>query len=302
VPYQLRHLDIGGVVRTYEKEGGGLAFLRDVMRHGSRAAALIRRALEAERVYASDSFPNVRPFSALKARACIARRRLDEVLDWTREQGLSVADGLSYLREYEHIRLARVLLARRSIVEAPGRLERLLRAANDGAGIGSVIVILVLQALGHQAKGNVRRTRVPLECALILAEPGGYVRAFVDERQPLRSLLDDAAKHGIAANYARQLLAAFGMAEDRMPLKHAQIEPLSERELDVLRLLRTDLDGTDIARDLMVSLSTIRTHTRNIYSKLGVNNRRAAVRRAGELDLLSQHPTQQRQPVVVHGA
>jgi LuxR family maltose regulon positive regulatory protein len=78
------------------------------------------------------------------------------------------------------------------------------------------------------------------------------------------------------------------MAEDRTPAKQDLIEPLSERELDVLRLLETDLDGPDIARELVVSLSTVRTHTKNIFNKLGVNNRRAAVRRAEELELLSR--------------
>ncbi|HKO85235.1 MAG TPA: LuxR C-terminal-related transcriptional regulator, partial [Actinomycetota bacterium] len=72
------------------------------------------------------------------------------------------------------------------------------------------------------------------------------------------------------------------------PAQRGLVEPLSERELDVLRLLRTDLNGPDIARELTVSLHTIRTHTKSIYAKLGVNNRRAAVRRAGELDLLSR--------------
>ena len=93
----------------------------------------------------------------------------------------------------------------------------------------------------------------------------------------------------MAGDYVRRLLAAFGGAEDRPPARHAfiQVEPLSERELDVLRLLGTDLDGPHIASELMVSLNTMRTHTKSIYAKLGVNNRRAAVRRAEELELLS---------------
>jgi LuxR family maltose regulon positive regulatory protein len=77
-------------------------------------------------------------------------------------------------------------------------------------------------------------------------------------------------------------------------ISQALVEPLSERELDVLRLLGTDLDGPDIARELVVSLNTVRSHTKNIYGKLGVNDRRAAVRRATELDLLSR--SSHRQP------
>jgi LuxR family transcriptional regulator, maltose regulon positive regulatory protein len=99
-------------------------------------------------------------------------------------------------------------------------------------------------------------------------------------------LLKAAAKQGIAPNIVRRLLAA-GTA-DRTPTDQGLIEPLSARELDVLRLLGSDLDGPDIARELVVSLNTVRTHTKNIYAKLGVNNRRAAVRRAEELQLLSR--------------
>jgi len=99
----------------------------------------------------------------------------------------------------------------------------------------------------------------------------------------MASLLRAAAKPGIARNYVRWLLAE---TEHDSPIKQALIDPLSERELDVLRLLGTELDGPDIARELMVSLSTMRTHTKNIYTKLAVTNRRAAVRRAAELGLL----------------
>ena len=144
----------------------------------------------------------------------------------------------------------------------------------------------MLQALAHQARGDIPAALVPLERALTLAEPEGYVRIFVDEGPPMAALLEAAAKRGIAPDYVRRLLAAFGTAEDSTPAKQDLVEPLSERELDVLRLLGTDLDGPDIARELVVSLNTVRTHTKNIYAKLGVNNRRAAVRRAEELDLL----------------
>ena len=93
-------------------------------------------------------------------------------------------------------------------------------------------------------------------------------------------------KRGIAPAYARRLLTAFGTTQRSAPAKVVAIEPLSERERDVLRLLGTDLSGPDMARALMVSLNTLRTHTKNIYDKLGVNNRRAAVHRAEELNLL----------------
>ena len=209
-----------------------------------------------------------------------------------REQGLSVDDDLSYLREFEHITLARVLLARytgeraeRSIHEAARLLERLLAAAEEGERTGRVIEILVLQALAHQLRDDIPAALGSLQRAVALAEPEGYVRIFVDEGPPMASLLRAVAKQGIARNYVRRLLAAVNTTEGSTPASQALIEPLSERELDVLRLLGTDLDGPEIARELIVSLNTVRTHTKNIYAKLGVNNRRAAVRRAKELDL-----------------
>ncbi len=253
---------------------------------------------EAERLYTSDFFPNVRPIPALRARVRVAQGELGEALGWARERGLSVDDDLSYLREFEHITLARVLLARHAAerAERPGHettrlLERLLRAAEEGQRTGSVIEILVLQALARQARGDVPAALASLQRALTLAEPEGYVRIFVDEGPPMASLLSAfmkqgaAAKQGIAPSYVRLLLAAVNKAEDSTAVTQGLIEPLSERELEVLRLLGTDLGGPEIARELVVSLNTVRTHTKNIYAKLGVNNRRAAVRRARELDL-----------------
>src|ERR1700694_130333 len=247
---------------------------------------------EAEHLYVGDFSPNVRPIAASVSRVWVAQGNVGEALDWVRERGLSVSDEPSYLREFEHITLARVLLARstsnradRSIHEAVGLLERLLQAAEEGKRTGSVIEILVLQALANLLQGDIPAALVPLQQALTLAEPEGYVRMFVDEGPPMALLLEAAAKHGIAPNYVRHLLAAFGSAEDRTPVTQGLIEPLSEREVVVLRLLATGLNGPDIARELVVSLNTMRTHTKNIYSKLGVNDRRAAVRRAKELDV-----------------
>jgi LuxR family maltose regulon positive regulatory protein len=154
--------------------------------------------------------------------------------------------------------------------------------------MGSVVVILVLQALAHQMRGDVPAALGPLGRALTLAEPEGYVRVFLDAGPSLAALLEAASKHGIAPTYVRELLAASGKAEDRAPAKRDLIEPLSERELDVLRLLATDLNGPGIAAELVVSLNTVRSHTKSIYAKLGVNDRRAAVRRAEELDVLSR--------------
>ena len=248
---------------------------------------------EAERHYVSDFFPNVRPVPALRARVWIAQGRLGQALGWAREQGLSVDDDLGYLREFEHITLARLLLARcqgegaqRSADEAARLLERLQLAAEEGGRTGRVIEILVLRALAHQALGDIPAALGFLDRAVTLAEPECYVRVFADEGPPMTSLLRAAAKQGTRPDYVRRLLAAASGVEHNGPTEQALIEPLSERELDVLRLLGSELDGPAIARELMVSLNTMRTHTKNIYAKLAVTNRRAAVRRAAELNLL----------------
>ena len=251
---------------------------------------------EAERLYVAGYSPNVRPVAAVSARVRVAAGELAEALGWVRERRLSADDDLSYLHEYEHITLARVLLAKQATDRAqaglhdPAQLlERLLGAAEAGARTGSVIEILVVQALVHQAGRDIPAALAALERALTLAEPEGYVRLFVDEGPAMASLLRTAAKKGIAPGYARRLVAAGPTTQDAAPGLPGLIEQLSERELDVLRMLGTDLDGPDIARELSVSLSTVRTHTNRIFAKLDVHDRRAAVRRARELGLLARN-------------
>ena len=248
---------------------------------------------EAEQVFERDFSPNVHPIPALKARLWIAQGRLDDAYAWAREQRLSADDDLSYLREFEHVTLARVLLARyrhnraaASMEDALRLLHRLLAAAEAGDRTGSVIEILLLQALAHHMQGDMTAALLPLERALRLAEPERYVRTFVDEGAPMMLLLEAAAKQGITPGYVQFLLKAAGKGEKHAPLQQALTDPLSDRELEVLRLLATDLTGPEIANQLVISLNTLRTHTKNIFSKLGVNNRLAAIHRADDLDLL----------------
>jgi LuxR family maltose regulon positive regulatory protein len=250
---------------------------------------------DAERVYVADFYPRVRPIPALKARIWLAQGRLGDALAWARGQGLSLEDDLDYVREFEHVTLARTLLAEagqagvdRALAEATAFLDRLRQSADDGGRTGSVIEILVLLAIAYQMRGDGRAALVPLERALTLAEPEAYVRVFLDESRSMAALLEAGMKRGIAPRYARELLALSGRGTNGRSIRQDLIEPLSDRELDVLRLLATDLGGPDIARQLVVSLSTIRSHTKAIYAKLGVNSRRAAVRRGGELGLLGR--------------
>jgi LuxR family transcriptional regulator, maltose regulon positive regulatory protein len=257
---------------------------------------------EAERLYVSDFYPNVRPIAALKARMWVAQGRLDEALGWAREQGLSAHDDLSYLREFEHITLARVLLAEykrerveRSIHRSMGLLERLLQAAEEGGRTGRVSEILMLQALAHEVQGDYPSALVPLERALSLAEPEGYVRVFVDEGIPMAHLLYEALSHGVEPQHARRLLAAFPVAESEQTTSPQSrgpgselVEPLSARELEVLQLIADGLTNQGAADRLYLSPHTVKVHTRNIFTKLAVNNRTQAVARGKALGILAQ--------------
>ncbi|MDX6258558.1 MAG: hypothetical protein QOH84_246 [Kribbellaceae bacterium] len=251
-------------------------------------AAALQLLDEAESVYVSDYFPNVRPIPAVRARVWIAAGELDKALAWAAGQELTVDDELSYLREYEHLTLARVLAAQGAA--AGPFLDRLLQAAQDGNRNGSAIEILVLRASqAHGRPGDSHSALADLQRALTLSEPDRHVRIFADEGQPVISLLQTLAKQGEPqAKRVLEAIARTGRVAPGKTVKQGLIEPLSAREFDVLRLLGTDLDGPGIARELIVSLNTVRTHTKHIYAKLGVTNRRAAVRRAGELELFSR--------------
>ena len=244
---------------------------------------------EAERAYVGEFFPVVRPIQALQARLALAQGRLADAGEWSAERGLSAEDDLDYLREFEHVTLARILMARSTATrddgpmdDATALLERLLEAAEAGGRQRTVIEVLALLAVARRALRDDARALIALRRALSLAEPEGYARTFLAEGPPMTALLETAVAHGISPSYAGRLLATGGR-----PRKQALAEPLSERELDVLRLLATDLSGPDIARELVVGLSTVRSHTKSIYAKLGVNSRRAAVRRGEELGLLA---------------
>jgi LuxR family maltose regulon positive regulatory protein len=255
----------------------------------------------AERLYYRHPIPDVRPLVALIARIRLAQGNLTEALSWVHERGLSVDDELSYLREFEHITLARVLIARYKtdkadelIQEAMGLLERLLEAAEEGKRRGRVIKILVLQALAVEAQGNISRALALLERALTLAEPEGYFRIFVDEGSPMARLLYEALSHEIAPDYVQRLLGAFPVDEPEKAetsQSHGPdselIEPLSERELEILKLIAEGLTNQKIGSQLYLSLNTVKAHTRNIYGKLGVNSRTQAIAKARALGLLS---------------
>jgi len=244
---------------------------------------------EAKRVYIQTLVPDLRPIAALKARIHLKQGRPDKARVWAAERRLSLADEVSYLHEFEHLTLARLEIANPLVNVL---LAHLLQAAEAQKRRGSALDILLVQALAHEAQGNRPQALAALERSLALAEPEGYVRIFVDEGEAMRLLIEKQSRNRDypLSDYVDKLLAAFTqpVATPKSAIIHQKsdmIEPLSERELEVLKLLRTELSGPEIAGQLIVSVNTFRTHTKNIFDKLGVNNRRAAVRRAKELDL-----------------
>ncbi len=248
---------------------------------------------EAERVYVGDYSPNVQPVHATRARVLAARGDLVEARAWARRHEVATDDDLSYLHEYEHITLARVLLAehaatgsRQSLHDAAFLLDRLRAAATAGGRVGTMIEVEVLRAVAHEAGGAHEKSLEALGNAVGLAQADGWVRVFVDTPPVLTDLLRELATSQPGPGYAQDLLAAVAAPAPGPAIR--LVDPLSDRELDVLRLLGSDLDGPAIARRLVVSLNTVRTHTKHIYTKLDVNSRRAAVTKAHQLGLLSR--------------
>jgi LuxR family maltose regulon positive regulatory protein len=250
---------------------------------------------EAERLYLSEFSPDIHPVPAIRARMLIAHGRVAEARGWVQRVTVSPDDKLTYVREYEHTTLARLLVAEASggdaaaLTIALALLDRLAAAAETGRRDGSRLEILVVQALARQTAGDVTGALAALDAAIALAERDGYVRVFLDEGPAMMQLLKSAARRSTAPRHLQVLLRS-GEGTTAVTRPAAQtgglIEPLSERELAVLRLLRSDLGGPDMARQLFVSLNTLRSHTKSIYAKLGVGSRRAAVRRAEELGLI----------------
>jgi LuxR family transcriptional regulator, maltose regulon positive regulatory protein len=253
----------------------------------------------AELLYRPGFFPDVRPIAAIKARIWIAQGDLATAADWVHERGVSATDEAVYLREFDHLTLVRLLIARHrahSDPDALGQALRLLARLRDAADAsgrgGSLVEIRMLSALAQDAQGHRPEALETLGQSWALSpEPEAYVRLFLDESTPMRELLGAPDLQGVAGDHARRLLS-FGAAPDvgvtasgRHPAQ-SFAEPLSERELQVLRLLDSELTGPQIARDLFITVNTLRSHTKHIFTKLEVTTRRAAVRRARERGLM----------------
>jgi LuxR family maltose regulon positive regulatory protein len=193
-----------------------------------------------------------------------------------------------YLREVQQISLAWVHLARQEAEQALSALEGLEEQAHAAGRLAQAIEIGLLEALARQARGEPESALDSFKRSLSWAEPEGYVRLFLEAGPDVIPLLRRAASHGI--QYADKLLAAFGDEQKHVPdsqISDAQplLEPLTQRELDVLYLICEGLPNREIAERLTVTLNTVKKHSSHIYGKLGVSSRAQAIVRARELGL-----------------
>jgi LuxR family maltose regulon positive regulatory protein len=243
----------------------------------------------------------------MRARLQISAGDLEPAAAWARDRALHVDEHPDYLREYEHLTLARLLLAQDRAAERPHvdgptspltTAHRLLGRLHDAAAAagreGSLLEVRALQALAHRAGGDKEAALEVLGLAVAgTPEPDNHVRLFVDEGAPMLELVHDAAgtdgpggQHQLVRAWARQLLERAQPPVDGPVARESLPDPLSRREAEVLRLLDSELTGPEIAGQLYVSLNTLRTHTKRIYTKLDVKTRAAAVRRARERGLI----------------
>ncbi|UCC88450.1 MAG: AAA family ATPase [Anaerolineales bacterium] len=257
-----------------------------------------------------------------QARLWLVQGNTGAAIRWIEEQGLDEDTDLTrpsdkvdlvrqHLRKYKQVLLARVLLAQRRPKEALVLLELLQEQMEQQGRVGMVIEALVLKALAYsqppalasetradadqpgkrQARAHIDQAMTALERALFLAEPEGYIRIFIDEGAPLGELLRHLIAQGVAVDYATRLVAALegewgGKQQQAGPPAAALVEPLSQRELEVLQLIAAGMSNREIAQRLVVAVSTVKTHVHHIYGKLGVTKRTQAVGRARELKIL----------------
>jgi LuxR family maltose regulon positive regulatory protein len=236
--------------------------------------------------------------AAVRAQLQQAQGNLTAAIHWADRSGLSTEDmDLPYPREGEYLALARVRIAQgRNDPAAPllqdvlRLLDRLQESAEEKARLGSVLEILMLRALALEAQGNRMGALSTLEQSLLLAAPEGYIRLFVDEGQPMLSLLRQAHTQSSVSGYVAILLRVFGEQVDSdVPPSTANpsspAEPLTEREHEILRLLLEGASNREIAHRLVVSVNTVKRHVYNLCGKLGVQSRTQAIIHARTLNL-----------------
>jgi LuxR family maltose regulon positive regulatory protein len=286
----IRFSELGGFV-SYALAG------QIILARAYQARGNVTRALETVQVVESLAQKHHYPYlmaaaAHLRTHLWVVMGNTAEASEWARQHRLSAGDDLGVPREVEQMAVARVLIAEGQPGEALRLLALLLEASEASGRMGSMIKIMVLQALAFQVQGDEKQALSALEQALFLAEPEGYVRTFVDEGEPMARLLRRALTEGIVPSYVSKLLAAFGESAQPAPpaaqalVDQPLVDPLTQRELEVLRLIAAGLSNREIAQELVVAVSTVKSHINHIYGKLEATNRVQAAARAREAGLL----------------
>jgi LuxR family maltose regulon positive regulatory protein len=267
-----------------------LGWLKHLQGEETEARDLMRQAVEI--IHEHDLRQTFFSVTAWQARLWLAQGDLAAAKHWAQDIEPTIHDDLNPALEFEHITLARVLMAQSRLDKALALLARLFTAAHRSGRMGRVIEISVLQALAASLQGRTDEALESLVYALTLGEPEGYVRAFVDEGAPMAALLREAKARGIAVGYVTKLLSAFdtpapaGSASPFKPLTVTEFEALSERELEVLRLIADGASNREVAQALVVSLGTVKKHLNNIFLKLDTHSRTQAIATARQQRLL----------------
>lgn len=245
---------------------------------------------EAARAYVRTPIPNLRPVEAMKVQVYLKQNRLGRAQTWAAKSGLSLHDKPDYLHEFAQLTLARIMLAdspnEQQILDVLNLLDAQLKLAQKQNRLRSQIEILNLQAIALHTKGEPTQAASMLEQALQLAEPEGYLRLFVSEDKSMVELLPKL-KSGNLQGYAKRILAKLTLhIHPSSLIIQPLIDPLSERELEVLHLIAQGLSNQEITQKLVVALSTVKGHNLRIFAKLQAKSRTEAVARARELGIL----------------
>jgi LuxR family maltose regulon positive regulatory protein len=285
------HLALAGVVQAQGKEG-------EAHDHLTQASALIQRA-------------QLNSFTAQLAMTQIRLWTLpgspEAVSVWAAECGLSVLDTPEASREREYLTFVRLLLSRGQLQGVQELLERLRQNAQLGGRKGRVVEIIMLQALVYQEQGQTMQALMLLQQALALAEPEDYIRLFVDEGTAMDTLLSKlmemrrqrklSLQEQFSWMYVKRLLTELSQGKPQSPdqsrgevshaeTEHGVIQLLSRREVEILRRIAHGLSNQVIADEMVIELSTVKSHLKHIYRKLNVESRTQAVALARKLDLL----------------